>query len=679
MIKKFFTFLILTGCILQGLPGETAHRGSLNITDEVLEKKGYTSLEGEWEFYWHEFILPGRQGQNKSLLKVPGNWASGGEFSPSGYATYRLHIRGLKADEIYSLYIPEMISAHRFFVNGKELASNGQTGRTKDESVPSFIPATADFIARPGVNTITIWVSNFNYRKSGVWRDIYLGLPSAVHLMRQNRLLLDMFLIGLLLFVSIYHISIFLFRREENAQLYFGLICLVMGMRILSTGEQLLSYTLPSIPWWFIRRMEFSHFPLATALTPLFIQSLFPMETSKKIIRIILSACVLSAIVFFLFPVGISNYFVVPGQILIFTVMTYCLAVIIQAIKKERIGSHLILWALLILFISILNDVLYSNQFIRSFYMAPIGFILFIIIQALMLARRNAYSFRTIENLTLNLREFNESLSRFVPFQFLNFLQKKSILEVNLGDQVHEDMTILFADIRSFTSLSEDMTPEENFRFLNSFLSNVVPVIREEGGFVDKFIGDGIMALFPDSPVHALKAAVGMQEAVKDYNKARDRAGYRNIRLGIGLHTGGIMLGTIGEHDRMETTVISDTVNIASRMEVQTKTFGASIIISLKMYEKLKNLSDFDIRYLGPVTVKGKRDKMEVLEVLNGLDSQEHERKTAGKEVFETAVKDYLKGDTVRALAGFHRVLSDNPEDGGAAYYIKLCTDLRDS
>jgi signal transduction histidine kinase/DNA-binding response OmpR family regulator len=180
----------------------------------------------------------------------------------------------------------------------------------------------------------------------------------------------------------------------------------------------------------------------------------------------------------------------------------------------------------------------------------------------------------------LKLAKINAAYNRFVPHEFLQFLEKESIVEVRLGDYVQKEMTIMFSDVRSFTSLSEKMTPKENFDFLNMFLGGVGPCIREHRGFIDKYLGDGIMALFPESPVDAVEAALAMQVQLDEFNTHRATEGYPPIKIGIGLHTGSLILGTIGEEKRMEGTVISDAVNLASRLEGLTKWYGCTLIIS---------------------------------------------------------------------------------------------------
>ncbi|MBD1810413.1 AAA family ATPase, partial [Microcoleus sp. FACHB-DQ6] len=127
---------------------------------------------------------------------------------------------------------------------------------------------------------------------------------------------------------------------------------------------------------------------------------------------------------------------------------------------------------------------------------------------------------------TNELFQLNQAYERFVPNQFLHFLNKSSIIDVELGDQVQLEMSVLFSDIRDFTTLSESMTPEENFRFINSYLSRMEPVINENNGFIDKYIGDAIMALFSGEADNAVKAGIAMLQSLVEYNQHRANSGY---------------------------------------------------------------------------------------------------------------------------------------------------------
>ena len=161
-------------------------------------------------------------------------------------------------------------------------------------------------------------------------------------------------------------------------------------------------------------------------------------------------------------------------------------------------------------------------------------------------------------------------------------------MDIQLGDQMQKEMAILFSDIRSFTDLSEKLTPKENFNFLNSYLKRMSPAIQKNNGFIDKYIGDAIMALFPGDVEDAINAAVDMQKEIRIYNQHRLKLGYDPIKVGCGIHTGNLMLGIIGADDRMEGTVIADSVNVASRIEGLTKVYDASILISDVILKKVK-------------------------------------------------------------------------------------------
>ncbi|MFH0934669.1 MAG: adenylate/guanylate cyclase domain-containing protein, partial [Pseudomonadota bacterium] len=169
------------------------------------------------------------------------------------------------------------------------------------------------------------------------------------------------------------------------------------------------------------------------------------------------------------------------------------------------------------------------------------------------------------------LQQTETAYSRLVPHQLLNLLQAKSIVDVKLGDQVERKMTIMFSDIRDFTPLSESMTPAENFEFINSFLSQMEPVISRHRGIIDKYIGDAIMALFEHGAVDAVSGAIAMLERLSYYNAGRVRAGYTPVNIGIGLNTGMVMIGTVGGINRMDSTVIGDAVNLTARLEEATK------------------------------------------------------------------------------------------------------------
>lgn len=273
---------------------------------------------------------------------------------------------------------------------------------------------------------------------------------------------------------------------------------------------------------------------------------------------------------------------------------------------------------------------------------------------------------------TLEMQKIlTESYARFVPKDFLANLGKDSILDVKLGDQIQKDMAVLFSDIRSFTTLSEQMTPAQNFNFINSYLSRMSPIIQRHNGFIDKFIGDAIMALFQRNVIDAVAAGVEMQRYLKEYNIHRHNQGYIPIQIGVGIHSGSLMLGTIGAEERLEGTVISDTVNLASRIESLTKVYGSRIAVSESTVEEVKKEGKFNFRFLDRVKVKGKQKPISVYEVFDGDEPELQDLKIKTKDAYEKGVKAFYSHAFDEAKIEFEKVISLFPDDKATQLYLK--------
>ncbi len=267
----------------------------------------------------------------------------------------------------------------------------------------------------------------------------------------------------------------------------------------------------------------------------------------------------------------------------------------------------------------------------------------------------------------------NIAYSNFVPLEFLKLLEKDSIVDVRLGDHVQKEMTVLFADIRSFTTLSESMSPKENFDFINDYLGRVSPIIRKYNGFIDKYIGDAIMALFPEKVDDAVQASIEIHKQLILFNKERKQQSKQEVKIGIGLHIGSLMLGTIGEKKRMEGTVISDAVNLASRLEGLTKLYGALTLISGDVLDKISNPNQYNYRFLGKVRVKGKQSAVKVFEIIDSESEEVRNKKIALGSLFEQAIEAYYSKQFRQALIYFQDILLELPQDKAATFYLERC------
>ena len=239
------------------------------------------------------------------------------------------------------------------------------------------------------------------------------------------------------------------------------------------------------------------------------------------------------------------------------------------------------------------------------------------------------------------------------------------------------EATILFSDIRSFTTLTESLGAQGTVKMLNEYFTIMVDIITREGGMLDKFIGDAIMAAFgipvthDDDPDRAVRATIAMITELWDYNKVREGRGELPIDHGIGLNTGMIVSGNIGSPKRMDYTMIGDGVNLAARLESACKQYSARILISEFTRAKLKGT--YRMRDIDLVVVKGKTEPVGVVEVLDYHTDETYPNLMDNVNYFNEAVKQYRGANWDKAINNFEEAMKANPSDKLAQTYIDRC------
>ncbi|MFK7923064.1 MAG: response regulator [Bacteroidia bacterium] len=270
----------------------------------------------------------------------------------------------------------------------------------------------------------------------------------------------------------------------------------------------------------------------------------------------------------------------------------------------------------------------------------------------------------------LDLQRIFSVTSKFVPNAFIRALGLERITEVALGDHTQQEVSVLFTDIREYTTLSETMSPEDNFRFVNSFIGRMGPAIQEKGGFVNQYLGDAIMAIFPNEPSEALDAAISMQQSLHQYNQHRLQKDRIPVKMGVGLHSGSLIMGIIGDAQRMDAATISDTVNTASRIESLTKYFGASILLTEDTLNQIDNQDRYSLRKLGAVQVKGRKESVMVYECFDGESVEQLKLKAETLKQFDAGLIAFLKQDFAAAISAFEIVKQVNPMDFAADLFL---------
>ncbi|MEG4519934.1 MULTISPECIES: adenylate/guanylate cyclase domain-containing protein [unclassified Microcoleus] len=292
------------------------------------------------------------------------------------------------------------------------------------------------------------------------------------------------------------------------------------------------------------------------------------------------------------------------------------------------------------------------------------------------LAQVFSHMVQTVKAREQELEKLLQAYGRFVPDEFLQFLGKQSMVDFQLGDHVSKEMAIMFSDMRSFTTMAEQMTPQENFDFINNYLQQISPVIRKHNGFIVKYIGDGVMAVFPDGVDDAIGAGIVKLEQLQKYNQSRKINGDIPLKIGIGIHVGDTMVGIIGDANRMQADALSDHVNLTARLEGLTKYYGVSLLISGDVVQRLSQPEKYHIRFLDRAIVKGRQEAISVCEVLDVEVEPVRSLKIQTLPIFEEGLQEYCQGNFAKAIVCFKQIVALNPDDKPSQLYLKRIQSL---
>ncbi len=675
--------IFLTACSSTSM-SMTAADGQLDLTHYDFDRQGLVSLDGDWNLFWDKLLTPAdfsaaATPATDGLYTLPGSW-SNIQFNEQalprdGHLTMRLLVRLPTEVHSLGLYVPSFNTAYKVWVNGQLVASSGQVGVNAAQSQAAGYGQTVKFTTEHDTLDIIVQAANYEGVPGGPIDRFRLGPALAVTTWDYQQVALDLFVASTCFVIGVYYLSLYLLRRKEEAFIWFALFSLLIALRALLVGREVIHLLWTQVSWSLSLQLIFFTGQLSAAFFMAFVSALYPQDGWRWAGRFALASGGLIAASILLTPPSILFG---PLNILynglVAAPIIYCAVVGLRAVRNQRPGASLLIFSSVPLILGIVIEVLGSLRIIPLYSLAGLGVLGTIAAQTLTLLRNFTQTFAAVEALSERLDLTNKAYYRFVPRELLRLIGKDDIVAVELGDQSERAMTILFSDVRGFTSLSESMSPEENFRFINQYLGNVSPIIREHHGFIDKYMGDGIMALFPEKPEDALRAAIGMCRSLSDLNAQRTQRNEAPIRIGIGLHLGNLMLGTVGEPERMDGTVIADAVNIASRLESLSKQYMATVIVSAQTLKTIEKWDTFGIRALGKIRVKGKADVTTIYEVFDG-DPQpiaQLKQKTLGQ--FESAVNLYQTGKFTEAAEQFRQVVESNPADKTAASYVERST-----
>ena len=280
-----------------------------------------------------------------------------------------------------------------------------------------------------------------------------------------------------------------------------------------------------------------------------------------------------------------------------------------------------------------------------------------------------ALHFRSLEKA---IHEAKDMFERFVPPAYLRRIASKGLGTIRLGEADQQCVTILCCDIRGFTALSERFTPSQLIAFVNKLYERMARVVDEEKGVIDKFIGDAVLCIFEgmDSAERAVTCGTKMLTAVESFNNEEGRSMDHMIRIGIGLHTGPVILGTIGGSNRMDSTVLGMTVNLAKRLEEVTRSLGVDMLITDQVARQLSSGHGHQLRKLGEASLKGCSVPVSIIEVYDQDPPDVRRLKNRVDPLIKAGIELFRAGHYETALSKFQEAQNISPQDLPVQLYI---------
>lgn len=612
------------------------------------KNKSFETLGSGWELYLEKspeqtFNLIDNNTPADFTVTVPHEWnleiKRFGAISPNTYGCYRYVCSNLEPGTKYALHMKESPgTASAFYINRKIIIQTGNPfamlekdfqldpwhySPSNSQSIPLYCEFEPD---SKGTAEIVVLVSNYYYRKGGLWDTVYLG--KADDIWRYNILTLVFYciVIGSLVFTGLLNLFQFALNKKRTEYFFLGLASFAFAVRIGTAGYCSLGILLPSLCAEIKIKLEL----LAIWLVPVSIlQIVFLIYPSnnrtvvfkflkEKYLRYFLHIITLSmGLLSLVLPAYYSNKFVPYLQDIL---IIYSLYVIIfsisNLIKRKRYSLYNFL-SFFTIAIGGIIDIIHSNsKETIPIPTLPFFILVFVIIQIIMLAAIQNDIYKETIKASDDLSKLNESYLRFVPKEFLRLLNKESIIKTKLGDYSNIEMTIIFSKVSIVNTNSKEVSLDENFNIFSEYLKTVSPVIKKYDGFVSKFLSGGFMALFPNSNLDAVRAALEIKDTIRKFNESEVCKNH-TITPWLGIHFGKMIIGTIGEENRMDDTVISDTVNTAARIETVCEQIHKNIIISEAIYKRIpqEKLGKIQLTPLDVIYVKGKEKPLQLYEV----------------------------------------------------------------
>lgn len=590
--------------------------------------------------------------------------------------------------------------AAEFYLDGKLLYRFGKVGASKAQEEPAVdvmptpysisfdAPANADLIKSR--HLVAIRYSNF-FLSSYVAPaplpifEVKIGDLKQLNVQRDNsrrRMTIhQMLLMGIFLAFALLHLLLFLFYSRPRANLYYAVASAACAFVVYLWFQPFFT----TAPMYFIWGYQL----LSTALTFMMLSLIrltYALVYPERP-RVFTLFCLIGFSFTLWFWLRPARPLITLLCLIVFYIAAFAeiiRALLVTRLRKRRMqfeGSWIISLGMIPLSLTgaywllILLDVASEPWDFRDFPTPFYAMLLLMISMSVFLARDFARTNRNLETQLLNVRRTRDVFGLFVPEPVLDKIAKEGLESIKLGGAEEGVATILFTDIRSFTAIAEKLSPNETLAFLNEFMRRMQPVIHQHSGFINQFVGDEIMAIFylAGHQEQAIEAAIAMRKTLDQHNRERLESGEPPIDIGVGVNTGKVIWGTIGSEVRMESAIIGDTVNLASRLQNLTKQYGVGVLVSESAFRELSNPEKFCHREIDVAHVRGKTRSVVIYEFFDSDPEPIKAQKSACLSLYNRGLYYFHAEDWQQAGALFEECLKIYPEDPISHLYLERC------
>jgi len=497
-------------------PSVNTTSGVLDLREWDFDEQGTVPLNGPWRFYWNQFLSRSQIGFNadpalSTMVPVPSSWNCYSEQTKptgsDGFATYALRILISHPSRELGLYLRNILTAYRLYINGELVQEVGLVSQTADKGAPEYRHVIVDLPPKSTCLDVVFHVSNFHHRLGGLWAAPILGLKQELNKKMTLRLSMNIFMIGAIFIMGLYHISLYILRKSYSPPAYLGIFCLLITLRALVTNEVYLHTLIPQLSWQLLLKLEYLSFYLAFPVFVMFTSSLFPKEIKPCIVRIFQILAGLFSLVVLFSPARIFSHTVVGYEVVTLFGVLYLIIVLFRATVKQREGIWAIVFGFVCLLVSIINDILHANSIIHTAYLFQGGMFVFVFSQAFVLSHRFSNAFETIGNQTEDLIRMNAVLT--------NEIQVREKLESSLVESHENFKNSRIALILGLAKLAEyrDTETGTHLERIREYVRIIAEDLAQLPQYRDYITKDYIEDIYQSSILHDI-GKIGIRDAI---------------------------------------------------------------------------------------------------------------------------------------------------------------------